>query len=164
NNGTLQNGATFAAGEVGQAFSFDGTNQFVNVGDQPNLENMAQLTVDAWVKFNALTKSLQTVVSKAQAVGPGTNAYAIFLQDEGGGVLHLNGVIENNSNNALTLISPDSFTDTGSFHHVALTYDGATAAFYVDGVLKQSAAFSGTIHDITSPFLIGKRDSIGIDG
>src|SRR5215813_14626778 len=81
-----------------------------------------------------------------------------------GGVLHLNGVIENNSNNALTLISPDSFTDTGSFHHVALTCDGATAAFYVDGVLKQSAAFSGTIHDITSPFLIGKRDSIGIDG
>src|SRR5215831_3283203 len=88
------NGTPFAAGEVGQAFSFDGTNQFVNVGDQANLENMAQLTVDAWVKFNALNKSLQTVISKAQAVGAGTNAYAIFLQDEGGGVLHLNGVIE----------------------------------------------------------------------
>src|SRR5690242_8648145 len=31
NNGTLQNGATFATGEVGPAFSFDGVNDFVDV-------------------------------------------------------------------------------------------------------------------------------------
>jgi hypothetical protein len=158
NNGTLQGGATFAPGEVGQAFSFNGTNQFVDVGDRANLENMSQLTVDAWVKFNSLNKPIQTVVSKAQANGPGTNAYIIFLQDIGGGDLRLTAAIENNSSSLLTLLSPDSFTDTTSFHHVALTYNGSTAAFYVDGVLKVSASFSGTVHDISSPFLIGKRD------
>ena len=29
NDGTLQNGVTFAAGKVGQAFSFDGVDDFV---------------------------------------------------------------------------------------------------------------------------------------
>src|SRR5262249_51337935 len=32
NNGALQNGATFAAGKVGQAFSFDGVDDFVSFG------------------------------------------------------------------------------------------------------------------------------------
>src|SRR5438105_9651082 len=35
NDGTLQNGATFAAGLVGQAFSFDGVNDYVEVQNSP---------------------------------------------------------------------------------------------------------------------------------
>jgi hypothetical protein len=31
NNGVLENGATFAPGEVGMAFSLNGTNQFVSL-------------------------------------------------------------------------------------------------------------------------------------
>jgi hypothetical protein len=33
NDGTLANGATFAAGRVGQAFSLDGVNDHVLLGD-----------------------------------------------------------------------------------------------------------------------------------
>src|SRR5687767_5636249 len=32
NSGSLQNGASFAAGMVGQAFRFDGTDDYVNLG------------------------------------------------------------------------------------------------------------------------------------
>src|SRR5437764_15361124 len=50
NNGTLQNGATFGPGKVGQAFSFDGVNDYVRVPDNPNLYPAAgPLTVDAWI-------------------------------------------------------------------------------------------------------------------
>ena len=38
NGGTLRNGATFAAGEVGQAFSFNGSNQDVSIGDPDSLK------------------------------------------------------------------------------------------------------------------------------
>ena len=47
NNGTLQGEATFAPGEVSQAFSFN-SNGYVQVQDNSNLEP-AQITVDAWV-------------------------------------------------------------------------------------------------------------------
>jgi hypothetical protein len=38
NDGTLQNGATFGTGEVGQAFSFDGTDNFVERARQRSVE------------------------------------------------------------------------------------------------------------------------------
>jgi Ca2+-binding RTX toxin-like protein len=52
NDGTLQNGATFAPGMVGQAFSFDGIDDAVHVGNDPSLRVSAgNFTVEAWVKF-----------------------------------------------------------------------------------------------------------------
>lgn len=46
NDGTLQNGATFAPGMVGEAFSFDGVNDYVNVPDNANLD-LNEFTVEA---------------------------------------------------------------------------------------------------------------------
>jgi hypothetical protein len=37
NNGSLENGAGFGIGMVGQAFQFDGVNDFVKVPNAPNL-------------------------------------------------------------------------------------------------------------------------------
>ena len=51
NNGTLQGGATAsAAGIVGPAFSFDGTNGYVQIPDSPALKP-ANLTIEAWVQL-----------------------------------------------------------------------------------------------------------------
>ena len=49
NNGTLINDATFAAGKVGQAFSFDGVDDFIQIPDAPDL-TPSSITLDAWVK------------------------------------------------------------------------------------------------------------------
>ncbi len=47
-NGTLQGGATFATGEVGQGFHFDGTNGYVQIPDSAALKP-THVTVEAWV-------------------------------------------------------------------------------------------------------------------
>lgn len=48
NNGTLQNGATFAAGKVNEAFSFDGVDDAVAVPNSATLELTGnQITIDA---------------------------------------------------------------------------------------------------------------------
>jgi hypothetical protein len=58
NNGMLQNGASFAPGKVGQAFSLNGINQFVtlptNVIPYPALGSTSNqaLSVDAWFQTN----------------------------------------------------------------------------------------------------------------
>ena len=54
NHGTLLNGATFAAGKVGQAFSFDGVNDYVSVPDDSSLSfgdglSDGQFSVSAWI-------------------------------------------------------------------------------------------------------------------
>ena len=54
NNGTLQGGATAnAASMVAQAFSFDGTNNYVQIPDSPILRP-TNLTIETWVRFSSL--------------------------------------------------------------------------------------------------------------
>ena len=60
NNGTLENGASFAPGEVGEAFSFNGTNQYVQVADSPSLRPQS-VTVECW--FNA-SNAVGALISK----------------------------------------------------------------------------------------------------
>ncbi|MDZ7369489.1 MAG: DUF1349 domain-containing protein [candidate division KSB1 bacterium] len=52
NHGALQNGATFATGKVGQAFSFDGVDDYVSVPDNTNWDfGMNDFTIDLWLIF-----------------------------------------------------------------------------------------------------------------
>jgi hypothetical protein len=43
----------------------------------------------------------------------------------------------------------------GKWHHVAGTYDGATVAVWLDGLLSGSLAFAGSINATATPVLIG---------
>src|SRR5207253_6671967 len=52
-NGILQSGATFGAGKVGQAFSFDGVNDFVSVPDSNTWAfGTGDFTIDLWANFD----------------------------------------------------------------------------------------------------------------
>ena len=53
NHGSLQGGADFAAGEVGQAFSFDGTSSYVSVARAGGLNpGVNDFSYDGWVNFS----------------------------------------------------------------------------------------------------------------
>ncbi len=51
NNGTLENGASFALGEVGDAFSLNGADQYVLIGEPvpANLQIQNAITLSAWI-------------------------------------------------------------------------------------------------------------------
>ena len=52
NNGILTNGATFAAGKVGQAFSFDGVDDYVELGTPASLmPTNGEFTVDELIEL-----------------------------------------------------------------------------------------------------------------
>src|SRR5207253_4386106 len=49
NNGTIEGNVPFVAGEVGQAFSFDGNPaNFISIPASPSLD-VTQFTIDAWI-------------------------------------------------------------------------------------------------------------------
>lgn len=63
NYGTLQNGATFASGMVGQAFSLDGIDDYIRVPNHPSLHPASGLTIEAWI-HSASTDGPHTIVGK----------------------------------------------------------------------------------------------------
>src|SRR5438093_928772 len=53
NNGTIS-GATFTAGEVGQAFNFDGSGQKITVADNDSLKLTNSLAIEGWIYANGI--------------------------------------------------------------------------------------------------------------
>src|SRR4051794_31709572 len=58
-DGTRQNGATFGTGEVAQGFSFDGSDDYVDVG---TVNLPATLTIDAWINVTDLS-DVRTIIA-----------------------------------------------------------------------------------------------------
>src|SRR5262249_37365427 len=152
NNGTLTGGVAFAAGKVGQAFSFDGTGE-VTIANSAAL-NPATMTFDAWVYPTALDGEVECILTKEQestfpyqftfgirgAGNPGVGSipighFAFFF----GGV---SGLPQDYS----FWVDGGGAVPLNEWSHIAATYDGASAKTYVNGVLARTVTgLSGNV-------------------
>ncbi|WP_216593899.1 PxKF domain-containing protein [Thioflavicoccus mobilis] len=152
NDGTLENGATFGAGQYGQAFSLDGVDDYVNVPDAPNLDLTTNFTIDAWVYPNSNT--VGRVVGKGRtSVGTG---YALGTDSSGNAQVSLH---DGSVGCSAADIQPLA---VGQWSHIAGTFAGTELKIYVNGTLQatETCSFS-SIGPSTEPLNIG-REAAGI--
>jgi hypothetical protein len=132
NNGTLVGGATFAAGEVGQAFNFDDSGtQAVDIPRSSNLNITNQVTVEFWMKADP-GNSMQSYQ------GFVTSDYYGISITEGNpplGVLGIDFFINDNGTyyEIANANGGGAKVSAGVWHHIAGTYDGTELQLYVDG-------------------------------
>ena len=67
-NGTPTSTVQYAAGEVGQAFSLNGANAWIEIPDAQDLRPLS-LTLEAWVAFDA-TSGIQVLFAKPAQATP----------------------------------------------------------------------------------------------
>jgi hypothetical protein len=132
NNGALVNGAGFAPGIVEYAFSFNGVNQIVTVPSSPSLNfgPTSPLTVELWA-YRTGTAPVMHMVGKRLLQCTGSLAeinYQLYLNTSSGQGLGF-------SYAASGLDMP-----TNTWTHLAGTFDGTNFCFYMNGVLKATAA------------------------
>ena len=152
NNGTLENGATYARGEVGYAFDFNGTNQCVDIANIPVPSPL--FSVSAWIYPAAF----------AQPGNEGALGGTIIDENEWGGVT--GWILGVNSSGGLWFW-PSSSNDRYSsatiplntWTCISVTYDGANINFYINGVLDSSHA-TPTPQGSPSLFKIGSKSWI----
>ncbi|HEX8998978.1 MAG TPA: LamG-like jellyroll fold domain-containing protein [Blastocatellia bacterium] len=143
-NGTLQNGATAtAAGKVGQAFSFDGANDFVGLG---NFSAGAQWTLEAWVNPASVPTNRRAILGGMSDC----NDWALVLENNQWGVAF------KPSSGACTATASSGITAVaGTWYHLVATNDGTTARIYVNGELKGSGAVAAGATGTTAGAYVG---------
>ena len=160
NDGTLQNGTGFAVSKVGQGFTFDGVNDFIQLPNNPSF-NLSSITVESWINPQAAAVDSGYVFSSRDPFS--SEGFSVVVSNNGalGVVIRVVGNPD---------ISPSSFESApnviqfGQFQHIAITYDengAGTLAAFVNGVivpLTGTAQLGGAIRPSSNHF-IGRRQN-----
>ena len=123
NTGDISGATPGEAGNFGNALSFDGSGDYVEVSDSASLKP-SNVTVECWVKGSTI-KSYQYIVAKYY-VGDRAS-YGLYTGSSGGLFFYVSDGGYSLSNDAGTGVWNDEW------HHIAGTYDGLTLKLYVDG-------------------------------
>ena len=149
NTGTLVNGATWSTtAKFGAAASFDGTNDRIDVADSNSLDLTSGMTLEAWVRPTA-NSSYRTVVLKEVS---GELAYSLYAADSDHGARPSGW---NRSANVSRYADGTGALPLNSYSHIAVTYNGSSLVFYVNGVVTKTTAASGNIQTSTMALRIG---------
>ncbi|MFZ0034624.1 MAG: LamG-like jellyroll fold domain-containing protein [Sedimentisphaerales bacterium] len=150
NNGTLVNmtpATDWVTGMIGGGLDMDGVDDYVNCGNGASLNITAKITLAAWVKTRDTGDGqFNPYIAKGDygyELRNNTNTEMAFSIRGSDGAWHLTYSATSGFNNV--------------WHHVAGTYDGSNLRLYIDGVLKFTLAYVGSIATNTYPVNIGRN-------
>jgi hypothetical protein len=128
---TVLNDTGYAAGKVGQAFSFDGSDDGVAVSGTTNVQGAR--TIEAWVFPHANTGRGLPIMT-----GGTVGVHGDFFAIDSTNKLYVDhwNVGGPSSSSSLT---PDAW------NHVAMTFDGSTIRYYING--QAAGSGSGSLYD-----------------
>ncbi|MGI6278300.1 MAG: LamG domain-containing protein [Patescibacteria group bacterium] len=145
----------WVAGNNNYGLEFDGSNDYVDLGNHARFQLGGAISISLWIKISSLGN--YALVSQ-----PHTNGYTFQLTS--GGELEFGAIGGTTASTTGAGISADEWT------HVAVSYDGSNAFFYVDGRLISSPALSlwsvadGTTFlgraGSTPNYFVGKMDDL----
>ena len=156
NTGTLTSSPTWTTGKVGQALSFDGVNDYVNVADASNLNFgvSESFTVEAWIKTSD-TIHWMSVVLKGSS--PPLDYYILSVRQDCGQA----GFNIRDSAGHEVYTNGGSDIRDGNWHHIVGVRDVAAVLtrVYVDGVEKDTSPDTTTDNiSSTRALIIGGTD------
>ena len=158
NDGTIY-GASWTTGKVGGALSFDGVNDYINVGDVPSLDISFAITLEAWAKTTKITND--TLISKDDDAG--NREYYFGPSYDGNNPGRVRWALD--TTNGFQVIDTSKIINDNQWHFIAATYDGSYLRTYIDGVEDSSSpvAQTGLILNTNAPFQIGRKPNIGYE-
>ena len=149
NNGTPLNGAAFAPGKVGSAFSFDGVDDFVTVPYRPSLNLTQTLSIDAWVK-PSVANLYGGIVEKT--VNDHVNTQ--YMMDLEGGVVFFRLIIVPGVDHRT--VRSNLPIPVNEWTHVVGTWDGNLMRLFINGVEQtETVAVTESINSGAGPTRIG---------
>ena len=137
------------AGDANPAVSFDGVNGYIDAGDKFAFPGSLPCSFEVWVK-PTLDGFYHAIFSRnvGTAAGNDFDGYASYLRPlDAGATMTL---VRQTAMGPIFADTPSALAD-GAFSHVAVTYDGATVRWYVNGADVANTP-SGSIADPAATF------------
>jgi len=155
--GTLNNGATFTTGNVGQAFSFDGVDDSVRIINAQNIPTTGPFTAQAWIKYNSSEPA--GVNPEVLTIGgfpfcPSGGIHAIILGGKTAvGIGRGCGAVPHFACHVRNAGIGDS-----TWHHVTTVWNGTHSFVYIDGILRAQCSGTDYTRATTRVSLGGRPD------
>jgi concanavalin A-like lectin/glucanase superfamily protein len=145
-NGTMVGGVGIVPGKVGNAFSFDGVDDYIEVADSPAWD-LKDFTVAAWIKTSA-AGDLHRIISHQD--DPSSNHWGMRQE---GAFLGIHSSLD-----GIGLFHAGPAINDGVFHHVAAVRDTAAGHWflYVDGVQFVGPVATNATFNIAEKLQIGR--------
>jgi hypothetical protein len=128
-NGNLTNGASFSSASVA-SFDLDGTDDYISIG---TLSYSNNVTVEAWVNTT-------NPIGWDDIIAGGCGDLLFGVDSSNTGTVSWGG----QCNSPFSPVTSTTSISDGRWHHVVGTYNGSSAAIYVDGILERSLSRSGS--------------------
>lgn len=143
-NGTMQQGASAPNG----CMQFDGVNDQVTV---PNFDRQV-FTFATWAKKEPGGSGTPLLINSVQNLGWGVG-YWDNNPDGSAQNVYLSKIHDSN-------VQTQTAMAAGTFYHIAVSYDGAMAKFYVNGALTATQPYQTTFQSNGADYVMGYRPSL----
>ncbi len=147
NDGAANGATNTPSGYLDGAYTFDGIDDYIEVLDDATLNPTEELTVTAWINADEWADNYWegTIVGKDDW-STGSEGYVLRTGDSGS----LSFVVGNYTAwPGETAVSPGVMS-TGTWYHVAGTFNGTSVRVYINGVENGSEEFGSTAIDPSS--------------
>ncbi len=133
------------------ALQFDGINDVVEVANHASLNVSHQFTIEFWMKTDEPTQKWRRILEK----GSFDEYYIAFYGETRKMAGALRTAIPGGSSMTNVLGPSSSLLVPNTWVHVAATFDGSTARFYINGVLESSKPATAAPRNLVKDLIIG---------
>lgn len=156
NHGATQNGATYTQGRVGQAFSLDGINDFIQMPDSDSLEPN-RYTLGAWFSppTQPAANTVRILVNKGTNDGSWDRSGFVCDYRDQAGVKKISCNHVDASNNFQQLLVNKTLNNN-QWYFITATYNGSQIEIFLDGISL------GTLATAVDPNYVGNGQEFKI--
>lgn len=149
NNGGSYGNTNYAAGKIGQAFDFNGGNDFIVIPDSDSLDVQANnYTVAGWVKLDSAREHY--LFGKGGCFGDTASNFYVGVNS------NFDPFIDISHETGGSRVNTDGATlSANQWHHIALRKNGTAFTLFVDGAEAFSHQETEAIGTNDAPFTIG---------
>lgn len=126
----------FINGISGKGMSFDGVDDYIDLGNSNNFNPNSNLSLSAWIKINQ-NKDFNTIIRRGWTLSKDPGTWTIY-SNSGRSV---NFGIVDGYNDIKIILSDDKITEN-RWYHIAGTYNGTMMKIYFDGNLQNQRIYT----------------------